>query len=301
LPLYYPCRAISLEKSGIAVLLSSICRVVAVFGAVWAAAMHGALYLLNQAGDGTFPSPDFLGLARMGGVICMLTMVFYYIYLSRVRAREAERTEQELRIMARDAELRALRAQLNPHFLFNSLNSISALTTANPKGAREMCVLLSDFLRKSLRLGERLTVPLVEELDLLKNYFAIEQIRFAPRLRVEWQIDERCKAAEVPALLLQPLAENAIKHGISQLIEGGTVRIAAQARDGYVSILLENPVDPDRETPKGLGLGVRQVNQRLATHFGQESRMEIDDKDSLHCVRLYFPLLSVSEKEASDD
>jgi LytS/YehU family sensor histidine kinase len=187
---------------------------------------------------------------------------------------------------------------LNPHFLFNSLNSISALTTADPGRAREMCVLLSDFLRKGLRLGERHSVALSEELDLVKNYFAIEQIRFAPRLSVDWEIDGASLQAEIPTLLLQPLVENAVKHGISQLVEGGTVKIKAEAQGENVLIVLENPIDPDAKTPKGLGLGVRQVHQRLIAYFGPGSRMEVNSSNGLHSVKLFFPLL---KKETKND
>jgi LytS/YehU family sensor histidine kinase len=221
----------------------------------------------------------------------------YYIHIAYARAREAERLEQELRVMAREAELRALRAQLNPHFLFNSLNSINALTGADPKRAREMCILLSDFLRKGLHLGERLSVPLSEELDLLKNYFAIEQIRFGSRLDVDWNIDDTALNAEIPTLLLQPLVENAVKHGISRLVEGGTIRIKTEVNNDNVLILLENPMDPDVAPHKGLGLGMKQVHQRLTASFGADGHMEVYSKNGLHTVRLFFPLI---KKEASD-
>ena len=292
LPVYFSCRALKPEKIGMATLLSSLVVVAATFGALWALAMYLAFNFIAKA------EANFVDLFLMGGLLCALTEAVYFVYIARQRTREAERIEQELRVMAREAELRALRAQLNPHFLFNSLNSISALTTVNPKGAREMCVLLSDFLRKSLRLGERLSVPLSEELDLLKDYFAIEQIRFAPRLHVVWEIDDTSQGAEIPALLLQPLVENAIKHGISQLVEGGTVRIKTEVKAGRVTVLLENPIDHAINTPKGLGLGLRQVHQRLTTHFGPDGRMEIEARNGLHTVRLFFPMLI---KETCDD
>jgi len=298
LPVYYPCLALKPEKTALPILLSSLALTAAAFGTIWAGSMFLAIRLLSQTESEFYQHTNFVALAAMGCVLCVFTEAVYYIYIAYARAREAERLEQEQRVMAREAELRALRAQLNPHFLFNSLNSISALTTSDPKRAREMCVLLSDFLRKSLRLGERLSVPLSEELDLLKNYFAIEQIRFGSRLEVDWQIDDTTLAAEIPTLLLQPLVENAIKHGISQLIEGGTVSVGTKALDGNVSITLENPMDSDAKTPKGLGLGLRQVHQRLITRFGVDGRMEVDSGNGRHSVRLLFPIII---KETSDD
>jgi LytS/YehU family sensor histidine kinase len=144
--------------------------------------------------------------------------------LAQDRAIEAERKGAELQLLAQESELKALRAQLNPHFLFNSLNSISALTAVDPSRAREMCVLLSDFLRRSLGLGERRLVALREELDLARTYLAIEQIRFGARLKLAWTLDPAAEPALLPTLLLQPLVENAIKHGIAALPKAASWR-----------------------------------------------------------------------------
>jgi sensor histidine kinase YesM len=304
LPAYYPCLALKPEKTGPTIFLTSVALIAAVFGLVWASAMFLTHHLSSRVGHVPFQKHNFAILTAIGWIICVITVAVYYVYIAHARAREAEKHEQELLVMARDAELRALRAQLNPHFLFNSLNSISALTTLDPKRAREMCVLLSDFFRKGLRLGERLAVPLSEELDLLKNYFAIEQIRFGQRLGVVWEIDDAALSAEIPTLLLQPLVENAVKHGVSKLIEGGTVRIIASARRGNIFITLENPVDveetssrgrtpkgKEREVPIGLGLGIKQVHQRLVTRFGAEGRMEVETVGGMYRVRLFFPMI----------
>jgi len=299
MPLYYPCFALAkTSKAGAVVLLPSLAALAAVFGSMWAGAMLLAKYILTIFGYESFlPISGFLDLVLKGFLACVLTEAAYYIYLAHAQSREAERMGQELRVMAREAELRALRAQLNPHFLFNSLNSISALTTVDPKRAREMCVLLADFLRKGLRLGEKQSVALSEELDLLKNYFAIEEIRFAPRLAVEWKISSACLDSEIPTLLLQPLAENAIKHGIAQILDGGAVKLKAEAIDKSVIIDLENPIDTDsiasdRSAPtKGLGLGLRQVQQRLATFFGEAALLRATQSNGVFSVRLIFPFV----------
>ena len=115
---------------------------------------------------------------------------------------------------------------------------------------------------------------------------------------MEWDVDPGALNAEVPTLLLQPLVENAVKHGVSQLVEGGTVRIRVEAKGGDVVVSLDNPMDSDRETPKGLGMGLGQVRQRLQARFGAEGRMEVESKNGLHAVRLVFPLIV---KEGRDD
>jgi hypothetical protein len=225
----------------------------------------------------------------MGALLALAALALHYLLDAWERAQDSERRESELRVLARDAELKALRAQLNPHFLFNSLNSISALTTVDPKRAREMCVLLSDFLRKSLKLGERSSVSLAEEMDLLKAYLAIERIRFGDRLEVRWEIEE-AGSAPLPPLLLQPLVENAIKHGIASLPEGGTLLIRSEREGPRVAITLENPADPDVEPPQGLGMGLRQVKERLLGRFGSRAAFGAEFTPGLYRVRLLVPL-----------
>jgi signal transduction histidine kinase len=263
----------------------------------------GGIWLLAQVlgrlpGLTTLPARvqvDLPMLAGLGVLLYLTTLAVHYLLEAVDRNRRADARSDELRILAQDAELRALRAQLNPHFLFNSLNSISALTTIDPARARRMCILLSDFLRGSLKLGEKRTVPLAEEIDLLKAYLAIEQIRFGARLQVEWRIAEEVAAEPIPALLLQPLVENAIKHGIAGLTDGGVVQISARTEAGVVELKVENPVDPDLEPPQGLGLGLRQVRSRLQLRFGSRMRFEAGIQDGVHRVLMIFPVTEQSE------
>jgi hypothetical protein len=229
-------------------------------------------------------------LTGLGILLYMAAVALSYLLLALDRALEAERKGAELQLLAQESELKALRAQLNPHFLFNSLNSLSALTAVDPARAREMCVLLSDFLRRSLGLGERRLVALREELDLARAYLAIEQIRFGARLRVDWQIAPVAESALLPTLLLQPLVENAIKHGIAALPEGGTLLIAAEVLEGHVLLRVQNPRDEDAPCPQGLGLGLNQVRQRLLGRFGSRARFEAGIIDGEHRVTLVFPL-----------
>jgi sensor histidine kinase YesM len=229
-------------------------------------------------------------LTGLGILLYLASVALSYLMLAQERALEAERKGAELQLLAQESELKALRAQLNPHFLFNSLNSLSALTAVDPARAREMCVLLSDFLRRSLGLGERRLVPLRDELDLARAYLAIERIRFGARLLLEWHIDPATEPALLPTLLLQPLVENAIKHGIAALPEGGTLVLAAELVEGHVIFRVTNPMDADAPAPEGLGLGLRQVRQRLLGRFGNRARFEASMQDGLHRVTLVFPL-----------
>ena len=292
---WYLCRALPLDPSrGVGAHAPAWIIAAVLMGGLWTGfARFLAWTLQSLPGLHQLPiriAPAMPVLAGLGILLYLAVLTLHYLMAAMERSRDAERVEQELRVLARDAELKALRAQLNPHFLFNSLNSISALTTRDPGRARDMCVLLSDFLRKSLKLGEHASVKLSEELDLLRNYLAIEQIRFGARLAIQWEISREAERADIPALLLQPLVENAIKHGIAQLPEGGTIRLRAVLTAGRVELRVENPVDPDAPEPQGLGMGLRHVKQRLQGRFGNQAWVEAAIREGQYRVDLCFPV-----------
>src|SRR5258706_2343880 len=229
-------------------------------------------------------SPQAPILFGAGSLLYSLSVASQYVILSLEAAREAEARVLETSIQARDAELKALKAQINPHFLFNSLNSISALTSIDPSRARDMCVLLGDFLRLTLGLGEKTSVRFSEELDLLQKYMAIEKVRFGSRLTMLEEIEEDSKSCLLPPLLLQPLVENAVKHGIAALPEGGQVRLAAQRQNGRLAILVENSWDPDSPPRRSGGLGLKNVQRRLEARYGKDASLRVNNKDELFKV-----------------
>jgi hypothetical protein len=231
----------------------------------------------------------FLGT---GLVLYALAIARCYVILSLEATREAEARVLESNILARDAELKALKAQINPHFLFNSLNSISALTSIDPSRARDMCVLLGEFLRLTLGLGEKTVVRFSEELDLLQKYLAIEKIRFGERLKTQETIQEESKPCLLPPLLLQPLMENAIRHGIANLPEGGEVRLTVERQNGRLEILVENSWDPDAPPRRSSGMGLRNVKQRLEARYGKEAALRVMAEGDLFQVSLSIPLES---------
>ena len=197
--------------SGVAALSGGV--IWTVIAELWMALLDTAPGLQGAAAAGRAQVPFLFSVAV---ILYLLVLSIHYVALAYEAARTAEHQQFELRVLTRDAELRALRAQLNPHFLYNSLNSISALTTVDPEGARRMCVLLGDFLRKTLNVSTLDSIPLADELALVDAFIGIEQVRFGSRLTVERQIDESALACRVPPLLLQPLLENAVAHGIAR-------------------------------------------------------------------------------------
>jgi len=233
--------------------------------------------------------PQGLALFAVGILLYVVAAALNFVLLALEAARDAERREAELAILARDAELAALKAQIRPHFLFNSLNAISGLAGTDPERAREMCLRLAEFLRRSLAVGERASIPVSEELALSRAYLSVEELRFGPRLLVEEDLDERGDPCLVPPLLLQPLVENAVRHGIASRLEGGTVRVGVRCAAGRLRILVENPLDPDAPARPGVGIGLANVRRRLAARWGGEALFAAKRVDDRYLVVISVP------------
>jgi len=228
-------------------------------------------------------------LFGFGLLLYLLSLALSYLVAAFEQSREAERHGLEARVFAREAELRALRAQIDPHFLFNSLHSISALTASDPSAARRMCVLLAEFLRESLALGSEQRIPLARELALARRFLDIERVRFGDRLSIEIAAAETDGCA-VPPLILQPLVENAVTHGIAHVVAGGTIRILTSRTASFVTIAVENPCDPDRPRRPGAGVGLANVRARLHAAHGEDARLSAGERDGSWRVELTLPV-----------
>src|SRR5580765_956350 len=255
-------------------------------GAFWSVAIDHWLY------PGLSRAAIFrdLGVLFVAGIpLYLLSAVIHYLFLAFEASHAAVQRALESQVSAREAELRALRAQLNPHFLFNSLNSINALVGSDPEGARRMCEGLGDFLRRTLALGARDEVTLGEELALVDRYLGIEQVRFGDRLRIERAVEPAAAACHVPPLLLQPLVENAIKHGIQDCVAGGVIRIEAKRAGEALRVSVENPVDPDAPLRRGEGVGLENVRRRLEVFGARESQLTASRQGDVFRVLLTLP------------
>ncbi len=272
-----------------------------------AALVGAALAVLVGAGWATVLEgwPAFEGSATVLAASRTLVAVFavalyslvaavHYLFIAVEDHRQAEGRAYRLRLEAREAELRALRAQVDPHFLFNSLNSINALVGTAPERARVMCRQLADFLRTTLERGGRELIAIEEEVALAECYLEIERVRFGARLTIATEIEPACVGWPVPALLLQPLVENAVTHGIAHCLEGGHVEIRVARHEGLLSIRVENPCDPDRpQRPRGssAGIGLANVKQRLRTRYGRRATIKIDARARSFTVSMQVPRL----------
>ncbi|WP_225586899.1 sensor histidine kinase [Algoriphagus sp. Y33] len=203
--------------------------------------------------------------------------------------KEIKNRESMMNELSREAELTQLRQQLQPHFLFNSLNSISALTVSQPAKAREMVLQLSDFLRGTIRKDHQQWVSLEEELSYLKMYLDIEHVRFGHRLEVVFEVSDEVKQMRLPQLLIQPLLENAIKHGLYGITEDVKITIHAFKEQNYLMLQIENPFDPEVAVPKGTGFGLSSVDRRLFLLFGRKDLLESRSLGSFFIVILKIP------------
>jgi two-component system sensor histidine kinase AlgZ len=255
-------------------------------GEGWATLLEQLPWLANIGDRFWHQSPL---LVSLGVALFLLSSAVHYILIALADSRDAETRALRMQVLATEAELRALRSQITPHFLFNSLNSINALTSSDPAGARRMCLLLSDFLRGTLQVSSHERIPLAQELLLIDQFLAIEQVRFGERLLVERAIDDESFRRLLPPLLLQPLVENAVTHGISNMLEGGTVRIAARAEGGRLIVAIENPRDPEARRRAGAGLGLTNVRRRLEAAYGREATVNVEAAPDRFRVELTMP------------
>lgn len=189
---------------------------------------------------------------------------------------EQEQNSLQLR---KEAELFKLRQQLHPHFLFNSLNSINALIGREPAHARTMVQQLSEFLRHTLKKEDNDLISIQEELDDLRIYLSIEQVRFGHRLTIEESIDPDCLQARIPPFLLQPLVENAIKYGLYGTTGSVTIQINGRIEDGGFIFSIINPFDRDAVATKGTGFGLESVRRRLYLLFARNDLLQVSTQD----------------------
>jgi two-component system, LytTR family, sensor histidine kinase AlgZ len=258
-------------------------------GGAWAAALDS---VSGGPGAGVVYAGKRSLVFVIGALLFWLASILHYLLIAFEASQHAERRALEQTLLTRDAELKALRAQIDPHFLFNSLHSISALTTSDPAAARRMCLLLADFLRDTLRLASNRSISLGEEFALADRYLEIERVRLGSRLSVGRETDPGAAECLVPPLLLQPLVENAVVHGIGGLLDGGTIRIAAHRGAKTLTITLENPCDPDQPRRGGTGFGLELLKNRVLTQFGGEGVVHVDEQPGRFRVEVRIPVVT---------
>lgn len=260
--------------------------------AVWLIAIRGILWIFFQDNENYMQmlSQSLYIRYSLGflliGCITMISLLWY----TQQNDTQAQEKKVELEQLAKDAELFKLRQQLQPHFLFNSLNSISALAGSQPEKARHMIQQLSDFLRGTLKKEDQQSVPLLEEMAYLELYLDIEKVRFGHRLETRIEISEAARQALIPPMILQPLVENAIKFGLYDTIDAVTISIQASIENQHLIVTVSNPFDEDSlPSGKGTGFGLTYIQRRLFLLFGRTGLLNSSSKDQLFTAALTIP------------
>lgn len=237
-----------------------------------------------------FLTQNAIGRGVIAFLILFLTLYQFWLHKNQISQEKVFTQKLEIERQLNKAELANIEQQLQPHFLFNSLNSISALTITQPDEARRMVHLLSDFLRGTLRKSPEQEVELKEELHHLNLYLEIEKVRFGHRLNVDIQCDEECEHAKIPSLILQPLIENCIKYGLYGQIGELTIRVEASCRNNSLYLSMSNRYDIESvKTSKGTGFGLSSIERKLYLLYAQNDLIKVEKENDLFTVRLRIP------------
>jgi two-component system LytT family sensor kinase len=240
---------------------------------------------------------DYFGIDFTFGVffsfiIYALWFGIYYAYLFIEKSRQQEIKNLQFEASRKEIELKNLRAQINPHFLFNSLNSIKALVEIDQKESKKAITKLSSLLRNSIQLGKSRLITIEKELGLVKNYLDIEKMRFEDHISVSYNIDEAALKYIIPPLMIQTIAENAIKHGLSKREEGGDLEIEVKQVDRKVLIRVSNSGSIAKEDPS-TGVGIINTRKRLSIIYGDQANFNLFESDGM--VHAIIEVQKISE------
>lgn len=289
---WYLCRAIPLSRTSAARVGATAVSAALVTALLWSGIGRiwwQALVGMELAPDGAPMGALTSLLIGFGALAYVLAVAVHYLLYASEESTDAARRMLESEVAQRDAELRALRAQLDPHFLFNSLNSIAGLVSVDPDAARRMCQLLGDFLRDSLAIGASARITLGREVALAEQYLSVEQVRFGRRLQVQSDVAPDSAGLPVPPLILQPLVENAVRHGIATCLDGGVIGISARRAGPRAIIAVTNPRDPDGGR-RGTGFGLDIVRRRLGASWGDQAALVVEPTADTYRVSVTIPV-----------
>ena len=255
----------------------------------------GCSYLLMELITGY--DPDYIAMLNdtmvvrilAGLLLYAIMLAVFYLLINNQNLKERKAREEVLQNLLHESELNSLRAQIKPHFLFNSLNSISSLTVTNPEKAQEMVINLSEFMRYSLSFSDNKMSTLKQELYHLRLYLEIEKVRFGGRLAVDESMEDGILDWPLPPMILQPLVENAVKHGVYDTPGQSFVRILGKQSDKWLEITVINNFDPAIPGKRGTGTGLANVMKRMQMVYGMTNLAKISKTENTFEVKLKFP------------
>jgi two-component system, LytTR family, sensor kinase len=288
--IWYVVKYNNLEENSLIQVLTSHLVAAIVFTSLWTLA-SGLLVkslLQNPLYDLYFDSHISARIFQ-GFMFYTLLASIYYLYVYSENNKQKRSREAELLDQLKNAQLTALKSQINPHFLFNSLNSISSLTITNPAKAQKMIIALSDFMRYSLKKNMDEMVSLDTELQNINLYLQIEKIRFGDKLSYNFEVEEACKKHLIPNLILQPIFENAIKYGVYETSESVEIRLKAVSTSTGLILTVVNNFDPDAVSDRGNGVGLKNIRERLRIIYGSSQLLSAEKENNVFRISLEIP------------
>jgi sensor histidine kinase YesM len=291
LSLWYPFRFFNTGQKKTSVLVSNLVLTGIITTGLWIVLTRLLLTMIFQAESVFQYYWDATSSYRIGSGVLLycLTIMTYYLFVNITNLSEKNARAAKLESLLRETELKMLRSQINPHFLFNSLNSVSALTITDPEKARDMLIKLSEFMRYSLSVKEEKPVTLRSELDNLRLYLEIEKVRFGEKLTTEECIDPECLDISIPVMILQPLYENAVKHGVYESTESVKITTRAGISDGRLELSVSNNYEQSSVPVKGTSTGLINVARRLELNYGNNGFIRTTKENGIFTVRLFIP------------
>lgn len=226
----------------------------------------------------------------LGYIICVL---FYYVVIFYNNNLENRKKEESFKSLLREAELKSLKSQINPHFLFNSLNSISSLTMFDAEKAQNMIIKLSEYLRFSLQFKPNDLVTFEKEIENIQRYLDIEKIRFGKRLNINFSISPDCLSTKVPTMILQPLFENAIKYGVHENTGETVINVWAKKNSSFTKFTISNNFDPESVGHRGQGIGLSNIKDRMYLLYGSHELVQTNNINDIFTVTLLFPASTI--------
>ncbi len=292
LSLWYPARYIPLEQNKLSKVLISHLIGAVITAVLWL--LLGTYFMLGIIGFSdnyeTFIYTTLPWRFLIGILFYALITSFYYMIIYYTGFNERMIKEVELKNLVTEAELKSLKFQINPHFIFNSLNSISALTEIDPGKAKSMILKLADFLRYILATNDCEKNKLSEELKNIRLYLQIEKVRFEDKFEFKEEIGAECENVEIPNMLLQPLFENVIKHAVYETLDKVILTLKCSRQEEFLRITIENDFDETSSPQKGTGVGLKNIYERLKLIYHIDNLMDVKKEKGKFSVTLFIPI-----------
>jgi two-component system LytT family sensor kinase len=294
LALWYPFRFFNTSVSRPSVLITNLVASGVISVGLWIIITKYLMLLIlpDNSDYQTYWKATFPYRIGTGVFIYGLIILTYYLFVSLSNLAEKNAREARLESLVKETELKMLRSQINPHFLFNSLNSISSLTITDPEKARTMVIKLSEFMRYALSRKDEQPVSFESELKNLRLYLDIEKVRFGNRLITDENVSKDCLETPIPVMLLQPLYENAVKHGVYESTENVKISTNAEINNGFLEIKISNNYDPGSVPISGTGTGLLNVARRLELYYGSKGFMNTKKENGFFIVKILIPINS---------